>query len=161
MRVLYTRGPALGPVIRRFSAADVDHCGLVIFGRVWDVAMFSSVQPRHIDDWLAMRGRRLVYDIEVPLHNELGGIDAVMRRHGRGYDYLGPLLIPFQLDGQDSSKDYCTELVNHYIRGAEPELLPPRRGRWDVGASLGMVWSAARARGGRIVIGEQPNIATT
>jgi hypothetical protein len=152
MRVLYTRGPLLGPVIRRFSAVPVDHCGIVIAGRVWDVAMFSPVQARTIDDWLDMRGRRLVYDITVPLADEIAGELAVMRRAGRGYDYGGPALIPFQIDADDPSRDYCTELPNHYIRAAEPVLMPPRRGRWDVGASLGLLWALARARGGPIVV---------
>lgn len=151
MRVLYTRGPLLGPVIRRFSAAPVDHCGLVIGGLVWDVAMWSPVQPRTLDNWLGMRGRRLTYDIAVPLADEVAGADAVVARAGRGYDYGGALGIALQADGDDKTRDYCTELVNHYIRAAEPALLPPRRGRWDVGASLGMVWSLAAARGGQII----------
>lgn len=152
MRVLYTRGPLLGPVIRRFSAASVDHCGLVIGGMVWDVAMLSPVQPRTMEAWLSMRGRRLVYDITVPLADEVAGANAVIARAGRGYDYGGALLIPFQTDAQDKARDYCTELPNHYVRAAEPALVPPRRERWDVGASLVMVWSLAAARGGQIIV---------
>ncbi len=150
MRVLYTRGPLLGPLIRRVSAVPVDHCGLLIGGLVWDVAMLSPVQPRPLAEWVGMRGRRLVYEIEVPLADEVAGANAVVARAGRGYDYLGTLGIPLFVDAGDGARDYCTELPNHYIRAAEPALLPPRRGRWDVGASLGLVWAIAAARGSQI-----------
>lgn len=154
MRVLYTRGPLLGPIIRRESAVAVDHCGVEIDGRVWDVAMWSPVQPRTRADWLGMRSRRLVYEIDVPLADETAAADAIVARRGTGYDYLGVLGIPlraYTLD--DPSRLICTSLPLLGIQAAEPALIPPLRARnLDVGRSLGHVWSIAAARGGRCVV---------
>ena len=152
MRVLYTRGPWLGSIIRRESAAPVDHCGVLIDGHVWDVALLSPVQPRPLDEWLAMRGRRLVYDITVPLADERAADDAIRDLAGHGYDYLGVLAIPLRAHTVDSpGRVICTSLPLAAIARAEPALIPPIRARnLDVGRSLAHCWSIAAARGGDI-----------
>lgn len=153
MRVLYTRGPLLGPVIRRFSAgAGADHCGVLVGGLVWDVAMLSPVQGRPVDEWLSMRGRRLVLSVEVPLADEQAAADAITACAGTGYDYLGVAGIPigaWELD--DPDRLICTGLPLVGIAAGEPALVPPlvRARSWAVDQSLIHCCSIAAARANR------------
>jgi hypothetical protein len=152
MRVIYTRGYTLplGGLIRRVSGVAADHCGLVIAGQVWDVAMLSPVQPRPLGEWLGMRGRQVAWDIEAPLQDEAAGALAVTSREGRGYDYLGAAGIALWADLQDPARDYCTELVCAYAEAAQPGSVADIRGRWCVAKSLSMVTALASRTGGRI-----------
>ena len=152
MRVIYTRGPTLplGGLIRRASGVAADHCGVVIAGQVWDVAMWSPVQPRSIPDWLAMRGRQVAWDIEVTLDDDPAGALAVTSLRGMGYDYLGAAGIALWADLQDPDRAYCTELPNAYVEQAQPGAVAALRGRWCVGKSLAAITALAAGRGGRI-----------
>lgn len=153
MRVLYTRGPILGPLIRRASAgAGADHCGVLIGGLVWDVAMLSPVQGRPLDEWVSMRGRRLVLSVEVPLADEDAAADAIRQRDGTGYDYIGVIGIPlgaWELD--DPARLICTGLPLIGIAAGEPALVPPlvRARSWAVDQSLIHCCSIAAARADR------------
>ncbi len=163
MRVLYTRGDTLlGPVIRRFSSgAQADHCGVLMDGEVWDVALGSPVQPRPLDAWLSMRGRRLVLTVDVPLADERAAAAKIRSCKGVGYDYLGAVGIPFgawEID--DPRRLICTGLPFAGISEGEPPLAPPlvRARSWAVDQSVIHCCSIAAARadrGGRVWLGAE------
>lgn len=143
VRVLYvtSRNP-ISRLIRSASAVQASHCGVLMKdGSVWDVTLLCPVGPRRLDEWLS-GSRALVYDIESPVESVEAAESAVRDCRGQAYDWPGVLGIPLWRDWQQERLKYCTELPNVAWR-AGGVLLPPRRGRWDVGASLSFAWGRA------------------
>lgn len=114
MRLLFVTSNTLpAAMIRGFDGGPASHVGIespLRPGYVLDSTFaHGGVKPWARDEWLAMDGRRLVAEIDVPLPSETTALLWAQDQIGKPYDWTAIFGIALLRDWQEDDAWYCSE----------------------------------------------------